>query len=206
MKQKQRSFAYPAMIWVQIKTLYASGVFESIKDLYKYLKQNMKGPIPCMRTITHKKTEEKWSKTCIKEKEEEIQAKTFADRFEKAGLGDQATVNTIVAGVKHAEKLMAKASVVLEEAYKGKNPETIAEAQEQARIAVTELRTQLQFLAERNKLTGAYAATKVRIPGIQGLADDLKDLHAMSNDELDREIEERYHKLMDRKKNARNRR
>ena len=200
-KKKKPQFA--PLVWIQIKTLYASGKFSSVKELHTYLTQTMRGPLPTLHTINQKMVDEKWSKTEVKEKEDEILAKTFADRFDKAGLGDQATVDIIVAGVHHAERLMEKAKVVLAEALKGKDPEAIAAAQEQAQAAVAELRTQLKFLEERNKLVGAYAATKVRIPGIQGLADDLKDLHAMTDPELDREITERYHRLMNRKKSGR---
>jgi hypothetical protein len=203
MKRKtKKKPQFAPLVWVQIKTLYASGKFSSIKELHAYLTQTMKGPLPTWRTIQVKYMTEHWSKTEVKEKEDEILAKTYADRFEKAGLGDQATVDYIAAGVKHAEILMKKATEALAEAYKGKDPKVIEAAQEQARAAVLELRTQLRFIEERNKLVGAHAATKVRIPGIQGLADDLKDLHAMSNPELDREINERYHRLMSRKKHG----
>ena len=181
MTTKKRNYHSPEE-WVMVRTMFATGSYKSITALHERLVQIMKNP-PSLKSCKNRAYEEHWRKKDIVDKVAQIQEKTFAKLFEDAGLGDEETVKTIVRGVKHADELVAKFKEKLEKAHTTNDPLLIASLLDEVKGIYTDLRVQHRFLSERNKLTGAYAAQKVRHSGgIGGINTD------MSEEEMNAEL------------------
>lgn len=178
----------PALIWTQLKGLYGSGLFESVDALHKHCSRIFK-ICPSLSKLKQRCARDHWSKTTYQERIAAAQEKSFQEMFEEAGLGKKETVLLIRDGILHAEavidrliKSLQREQVVDEKgnikAAIGLTPESESLLKEY----VTSLKVRNIYLRERNKLTGDYAAVKIRDQGRGGAAAGSDD--EMSLDEL----------------------
>lgn len=163
------------MLWTQARGMYGNGCFHSIEELHTYAKKIFKD-CPSLDKFRRRCAAEGWSKTLYRERQEIAQEKSYRQLFNEAGYGDVAMVNTIVAGCKHAEvvyeSVMKKYRAIEDGSYV---------TQEALESIILELQTlnkslgvSLDYIKEKNRLTGSYADGKPR-SGSGDLADRIED-------------------------------
>lgn len=164
------------VVWTQLRGLYGSGLFSSIKEMYPHA-QKIFAHCPSIRSIEARCQKDKWKKTLYRERQEAAQEQSFKKLFEDEGFGDIEMVRAVVAGAKHSDLIFEKVKQKLDE-YNGAMDEEVIET---LQAFVNDLKVSRLFIAERNKLTGSYAANKIRGSGLFGKVND---------DETDDSIEE----------------
>jgi hypothetical protein len=152
---------YSQSQWSEIKTLYQSGTFSSLKELHGYCKNYFK-KCPSLQAIVKHSTEEKWSKTLMRDDLDEIKKRSYRELFEEEGMGDRETVLRIVKGIKHPDLLFQKISKKLED--NKLDPILLAAMADDLKEYFTDLKTSIIFIKERNKLCGAYEL-RIKFPG-----------------------------------------
>ena len=155
----------PEIIWTQIRSMYGSGLFVSLADLHKASKKIYGKNCPTPSAITARSAAEHWKKTTHQERLEAAQEKNYQELFAAEGLGKPEIVKLIKDGILHAEAVINRliSSINITTTKKGSAKIALTEQSADIIKEYTEsLKIRQRYISERNKLTGDYAAVKIR--------------------------------------------
>jgi hypothetical protein len=152
---------YSPLFWANAKALWETGSFATAKEFKEYGDKTFKS-FPKLAVIQKRMAAEHWDKDKQKRELDERIENSYADLFEKEGCGDVETVRRICLGIKAPERTV-KAITEFATANKGKiDDETLKKF---ADMMNYDLRTAIDYIIERNKMVGGYAASKHKITG-----------------------------------------
>lgn len=157
----KKTKTYSEILWSQLRSMYGSGLFASLEAMYPEAKKLYGDNTPALISIKKRATAEGWKKTLYRDRLDAAGERSFVKLFEKYEFGDEQMVKKIVDCINHGEAIVKKVLKAIENA-KGELDEDKIEALEDA---VQNLNITHKYIAERNKLTGSYAAAKLRDEG-----------------------------------------
>jgi hypothetical protein len=126
---------------------------------------------PSYQQIRTRCAREKWKKTLYQDRVDAAQERSYRELFEEAGLGNKETVQLIKEGIIQHERIVERLVKSLNEGIEkipdGKGGETAKiqlsiDTLDMLKDFFTSLKVRNIYLRERNRLTGDYAAVKIR--------------------------------------------
>jgi hypothetical protein len=166
-KNKSKRERFSPLFLANIKALWQSGMFRSVDDFKKY-GDGIYKKFPSCSFLNHKMAEENWDKNKTAEEIEARAEASYSELFENEGVGDVETVKRICLGIKAPERTV-KAIVDYATANGGHIDD---DALEKFATAMNyDLRTANDYIIERNKMVGAYAASKHKLSGRVSVTD-----------------------------------
>lgn len=152
---------FPPLFWANLKALWESGQFGSVDQLYDYGKTTFK-KMPPQSSIYDKIKQEGWDKAKNREIIDKKIELSYAEYFESQEMGAEERTKRVCLGI-DAPKRTAKIIVDYATQNGGKiDDDTLKKF---AQMMQYDLRTAEGYLDMANKMTGGYAATKIKHSG-----------------------------------------
>jgi hypothetical protein len=184
-KKKTTRAWFSPLFTATIKALWESGRFATVEEFKKFGDESFKR-FPSLAWLKTRMSRDLWDKHKSDVELEERAAVSYSDLFEKEGMGDIDVVKRICLGIRAPERTI-KAIVDYATANSGRiDDDTLKRFADAMNY---DLRTATDYIAERNKMVGAYAASKHKVSGKLSF----NDLSKMTSEEAGQEIE-RIHK------------
>jgi hypothetical protein len=169
MKKKYKA-TFPPAIKIQIKSMFESGMYNSLENLHTECVKIFK-ECPTLRTLRKWSEDEKWDKFKMKKVMEEVRQTNYKELFAAEGMGDAEAVREVVSGIKLADHTINAISNRITKAMQENKGEFVpsAETLDYLKSLTKELfdnfKIKEKFLEQRHKLVeaGSYGRQKITI-------------------------------------------
>jgi hypothetical protein len=188
--RKYKNSAFPPAIKIQIRSMFESGMYNSLETLHAECKKIFKD-CPTPRALKKWSEDGNWDKFKMKKVMEEVRSTNYKELFAAEGMGDAETVKEVVSGIKLADTTMQHISERLTQCVKESNGaflptlETIDLLKGLTRDLYDNFKIKERFLEQRHKLVeaGSYGRQKITI------TPSTEDPSTMTPEEARRELD-----------------
>jgi hypothetical protein len=176
---------FTPLFWATIKALWESGRFASVIEFLEFGKKTYR-IFPSQSQLTKVMAKGAWDKNRHQEEAERKIETSFMDLFEEQKMGDREVVARICEGINAPDRTIA--AIVK---YATANGGTIDDdtLKKFAVCLNNDLRVALEYIGEKHKLVGAYAAVKQKISGRLKVGSDTYEKMT------DAEVEEEFDRI-----------